>query len=344
MSLFLKKIYLSLRKRFTNVCSKTIAILYQKRKSKGKRIYLIGTEDYGNLGDHHIAVSEINMLKKVCDDIIEIPASRYDSVRDSLIWRITKSDTIALTGGGNFGDAYPVATRIRRDIIKLFPKNKKIIFPQTVFYENNNENDLAIDKKLFTKKNNVILFTREKVSYSIAKNEFDCEVFLAPDIVLSSKYNAATERKNQISFCFRSDKETYLRESDRNNIIEVCSHLFSEIKTIDTQLPYDVNIENRNSALTDFLDIIMESSLVITDRLHGMVFCAITGTPCIAIRNYNQKVTGTYEWIKELPYIKCADSTKEIIDYVNSSFYEGIFEYSESILEKNFLQLKNTFL
>lgn len=51
-----------------------------------------------------------------------------------------------------------------------------------------------------------------------------------------------------------------------------------------------------------------KSKLVITDRLHGMVFCAISGTPCIAFSNYNHKVKGTYDWIKDLDYIKYVDN------------------------------------
>lgn len=35
-----------------------------------------------------------------------------------------------------------------------------------------------------------------------------------------------------------------------------------------------------------------ECELVITDRIHGMIFAAITGTPCIALSNY--KIKGTY--------------------------------------------------
>ena len=54
-----------------------------------------------------------------------------------------------------------------------------------------------------------------------------------------------------------------------------------------------------------------DSELVITDRLHGMVFAALTGTPCIVFSNYNHKVKGTYDWISYLPYIKYVESLEE---------------------------------
>ena len=55
---------------------------------------------------------------------------------------------------------------------------------------------------------------------------------------------------------------------------------------------------------------------MITDRLHGMVFCAITGTPCIVLSNNHHKVKGTYEWIKHLDYIKYVTDIAEVMKQV----------------------------
>ena len=52
------------------------------------------------------------------------------------------------------------------------------------------------------------------------------------------------------------------------------------------------------------LKIISEHELVITDRLHGMIFSVITKTSCIAIKNNNYKISSSYEWFKNLEYIK----------------------------------------
>ena len=41
------------------------------------------------------------------------------------------------------------------------------------------------------------------------------------------------------------------------------------------------------------------SKIVITDRLHGLIFSKITSTPCIAIDNSNNKIRETYNaWLK----------------------------------------------
>lgn len=55
------------------------------------------------------------------------------------------------------------------------------------------------------------------------------------------------------------------------------------------------------------------SKIVITDRLHAMLICAITGTPCIAFDNISKKVQGVCElWLEKFPYIKFVDSISHI--------------------------------
>jgi len=54
------------------------------------------------------------------------------------------------------------------------------------------------------------------------------------------------------------------------------------------------------------------SKLVVTDRLHGMVFSAITETPCIVINSLSPKVEGCYEWLKDLDYICFASSVDQV--------------------------------
>ena len=60
--------------------------------------------------------------------------------------------------------------------------------------------------------------------------------------------------------------------------------------------------------LTEFAS----ASLVITDRLHGLIFSAITNTPCIAFDNLSGKVHGIYHWIEDIPTIRLINTFKEI--------------------------------
>ena len=44
----------------------------------------------------------------------------------------------------------------------------------------------------------------------------------------------------------------------------------------------------KKNVLDTFMSEIGKRKVVVTDRLHGMIFCAITGTPCVVFSNYNQ--------------------------------------------------------
>lgn len=70
------------------------------------------------------------------------------------------------------------------------------------------------------------------------------------------------------------------------------------------------NEEHHRKCVIDKLQEFSTVRLVITDRLHGMVFSVITGTACIAFRNY--KIEGIYKWIEYLQYIQFRDSVEEI--------------------------------
>ena len=52
--------------------------------------------------------------------------------------------------------------------------------------------------------------------------------------------------------------------------------------------------------------------VVVTDRLHGMIYAAYTGTPCIAFDNVSKKVSGVHKWIQELEYVTIANDVSEL--------------------------------
>lgn len=279
-----------------------------KKNIQPVKFYLLGTEDYGNLGDHAIAIAENQFLKYYFPDIelIEIPASQYFSRKEELLCTIRKKDIIIGHGGGNIGNQYPVAESIRRDFIQSWPENQIIIFPQTICFTNqldNMEAEIEKTQKIYNAHNRLMFFARERKSYYFAKNHFKCDIHLVPDIVLFMQMNKHLPRKEQILLCLRRDVEKVITQDEERNIKTVLNNLSGNICSVDTQKEYNISVHERSEEVNKLLDLMRSSRLVITDRMHGMIFAAITGTPCIALDNYNSKIKGTYEWIKELSYI-----------------------------------------
>lgn len=287
-------------------------------------IYLIGTEDLNNLGDHHIAISQIEFLKKYFNDyyLVEVPISTFGSELRYLKHKVKPNDILFSTGGGNCGDTYTTSESIRHSIIESFPSNKIIIFPQTIDFSNSKDREALLSKArdLYSSPN-VLFITREKTSYNFAKNNFTCTTLVYPDIVLFSNHCNIHNLRQNVLLCMRSDTEKAITTDDEKVIKTALKERGYSYTYTDTTTTEDISIDNRNEAIEKIMNQFTSSKLVITDRLHGMVFSAITQTPCVVLSNYNHKVKGVYEWIKELNYIKFVDSNTEIrnaIDTVTS--------------------------
>lgn len=289
---------------------------YQQLPRAPKRFFLIGTEEFGNLGDSQIAESILHFLEKSFPDycIKEITIRELSSHYALLKKNIRSDDLIALTGGGNFGDVYKPAHDLREKVIRTWPNNLKVIFPQTIHFTDTEQGrtELAKARRIYTKDNNVLLFTREGTSYQIAQAEFDCKSFLVPDIVLSENKTDDSCRGPHALFCFRSDEEKSIDAETIEQIKQMVNKSSMEIQYTDLQLDYCVDKKNRTTELAKAFAQWKNTKILFTDRLHGMIFAAITGTPCIVFSNYNHKVRGTYEWIKYLPYIRYAQSVEDV--------------------------------
>ena len=110
-------------------------------------------------------------------------------------------------------------------------------------------------------------------------------------------------------------------DNDRKNkLFEIIKKAYNKSIVIDNKFPTNINsLQKSREVVSKQLKKISEYEIVITDRLHGMIFCAITETSCIAIRNYNHKLTSSYEWFKHLDYIKLINDSD--INTIENLFY-----------------------
>lgn len=287
-----------------------------------KRIYVIGTPDHDNLGDHAIALSTIQFLHTHFQDydVIDITEDEYWEYKDSLTKRIDAcNDLIVLQGGGNLGNQYMYIERIRRDAIHKL-KVKKVVFPQTMYFTNDfvGQRELELTKKIYAVDRDLILLAREKISYKLMKKQFnENQVFLVPDIVLRYRIQKNCQKREGILLCFRTDKEAALDFSHIKSIKNRCLQIESDVKFTDTCIKKNIEKKDRDEAVHQKLIQFAGAKLVITDRLHGMIFAALTATPCIVLANYNHKILGVYEWIIKLKYVRYLESEEQLNDCIN---------------------------
>lgn len=283
---------------------------------KDLKIFVTIASDYGNLGDIAITDSQIAYLQTVYPsyNVISVYASETYSAIKEIKKRSSDKDIITIIGGGNMGDLYKSYEEYRRTIIKYFPKNKIISFPQTIDFSETElgRQELLKTQEIYSRHRDLHLFAREPISYEIMKRVFRYnKVYLVPDIVLSrNEVNPILSREYTL-VCLRNDMETNLEESFKRNLLSLLESEGEPLVYYDTHLgDGEINMSKGKEELEKIFHAFKKSQIVITDRLHGMIFCAITKTPCIVFQNSNHKIVGTYnKWIKGVEYIKLIDQT-----------------------------------
>ncbi|WP_340020840.1 polysaccharide pyruvyl transferase family protein [Paenibacillus sp. FSL K6-1096] len=286
-------------------------------KGKTKAIYVVGSPEHDNLGDHAITYAQMNFLRKAFPDytLIEIVANRLMHNMKCLEEFCTPEDIFVLQGGGNFGIEYFREEEVRRKIISEFPNNKIIVFPQTIYFGDTELGRAEFKKTqdLYGSHKDLTLVAREATSYEIMKAGFrNNAVLLTPDIVMSLDITDPPKERHGALLCIRADKESIFGDQDKRTIEAYTAKHYSSITFTDTCIERPVSVQDRDMELNTLWDQFKGAEVVITDRLHGMIFAAITSTPCIALGNYNYKVVGSYEWIKHLGFVKFTNELDRI--------------------------------
>lgn len=325
----LSKIKIKIYQKYLYLKSWYNTKLFEKRNENEKRIFLIDTPSHGNLGDHAIAWAEREILSENFPDyqIVEISEDDFNEQILPVKRKISSDDIVVLSGGGNLGDEYILDERIRRKTIRLLKNNPIIIFPQTIHFLDtiNGKVQTFITKRIYNRHKRLIICLREQKSYDIAKKMFPaCQVICVPDAVLYMNISDTQQHgQNDIVLMLRKDKESIVTS-------EMVNSLQSELKTMasklgkhlvvnDTVVPYQVNKKERDEELGKLFNVYFNAGLVVTDRLHGMIISAITGTPCIVLSNFNHKVKGVYElWLKNIDYIQFCSEDEEIKSFLKA--------------------------
>lgn len=271
---------------------------------KGKKMILVNTPVHPNLGDQAIAIAEIKFIKQNLGDF------KFLELNDGIFFKtikwvkkfISEDDIIMCHGGGNMGIEYFWCEKVRRTIIKFFPKNKIIVFPQTIYYGDDLKSRRALKKSqsIYKSHNHLFICAREKKSYEILKEKFlNCKIELVPDIVLSLGILPFNCDRQGVLCCFRDDREKNVSKETLQVIESSLSTNNIEVSFTDTVLKGRVAPEDREFLLREKLKEFASARIVITDRLHGMIFSYLTNTPCIVMGNYNHKVEGMFSWFNE---------------------------------------------
>ena len=281
-----------------------------------RAVAVVDYENSQNCGDKAIWLGQTHALKRLgLTSVYTCTLADYD--RDVLKQRLGDG-TILVRGGGNFGDLYPYH-KFHRRIVKDFPENKILMFPQTAHFQDPGE--LAETRRIFNAHSDLTMLARDVESYVLMRQAFHRNtVILCPDIAFALPslrrrstaavdivWVARTDRegrygdllpqltmlgvekfRREYACIDRLDGERLIARFENSNSGIMLTDWYSvkfernEGKHAYESLDYD---QQAQFVVRQALNILSRGRVVITDRLHGHILCLMLGIPHILLDN-----------------------------------------------------------
>ena len=328
-------IILRLKLFFAYLCS---TYKYDLEQLGKKNIFIFLGADYGNVGDVAITYAQTKYLQERYPtyNVVEIPISQTFNGIKAVKRVVGKNDIIALIGGGNTSDLYDDIEWLRQLVVLNFRNQRIIGFPQTFDFSNTLKGYFckSIAHYVYGKARCFTILTRERNTMRMLQRDMkNLDTQMAPDIVMTLDERCISDRHGAL-VCLRSDKEKAIKEGYRRKLITKLQQKYGNITYQDTQVD-GVSKSNRYDKLRNIIDLFRQHELVVTDRLHGMILCFVTGTPALVLDNSNHKISACYEWIKDCGYIKLLSSLEDV-DSLNPIYkfdevHKKIMSYYENL-------------
>ena len=162
---------------------------------------LLDVPNHRNIGDNLIWKGELDFLR-------EIPFKKLYSANMHTYQydKVSKDATILLHGGGNFGDFYVASQTHRNNIIKSFPKNNIIVFPQTIYYKD--EQNLRKDSVIFNNHKNLTICVRDLKSQQLLSKYIPVDkIKLLPDMAFCMNLE-------KFHSSIKTEKSLYMKRMD----------------------------------------------------------------------------------------------------------------------------------
>ena len=262
-----------------------------------KKAIMLATAEHQNIGDSAITLAEQQLLSSQFPDYYQVEISTYEYAKKEAYLHaiVNPRDILFLNGGGNIGDVYPEEEQFHQTIVEQFPNNRIIVFPQTISFRHLDGKTLRDSQRAYNGHRDLTMYLRGRESLEFARTYFpNVKSVLMPDVVhlLQTEY---TFPRSGALMCIREDGESSLDEVQREMLCSLVEKMFQNVEHTTNIHPEDVTRDIRGLVVRQELMRFAKHQVVITDRLHGMIFAVITGTPCVVLSSFNQKIREYYE-------------------------------------------------
>ncbi len=347
--LHLSLFYTKIRVYILNNLRTKFEYRFKKKKinlsSEKPNIVLLGIPSFANLGDQAILLAERVFINEIAEEynLVEIEEKDVPRIVNSLHCKLKKKDIVMYHGGGNVGTMGLDQEYRRRIITKKIDKVPIVSFPQSIFFSKKLNNELKRSQEAY-KNDNFSLILRENYSMGQANILFkNVQTELTPDIVFYllkekkykflSKYNG-----KKILLVIRNDKEKEITDTYIDKIFNFL--LRNGYLATRTDMSYPgktISENNRTMVVRKKLSQFEENDIIITDRLHGLIFSILKARPVIALKNSNYKIESTVKtWLNDCPLVyfitdPTVENIKHALQKIEKIDKEKVYKWYEHI-------------
>ncbi len=304
---------------------------------------LIGYPDHWNAGDAAIWLGTRELLHKsrihidyACDAWSYNPIALQSAV---------PTGPILLIGGGNFGDVYQNEVALRNRVLQDFPHRKIVQLSQSIWFRN--PKNLKTTNRLLAGMHDFTLLVRDLRSLAFSRNHLAVDATLCPDLAIFFQTTPPPKKPDlPIVALWRDDVEAppgnklklpngivqdWIDPSLDKNMLSVTSRLFLACNTSPPNGgPYvpsarrTLSWKLANGMLWEKLardrvqrgcHMLQRGQVVITNRLHAHLLCAMMHIPHVVCDTANQKISAYREtWPLEYSWIASANAPDEAIE------------------------------
>lgn len=295
-----------------------------------KKLFLVGcfSPKWHSVGDHAQTLAVQTFL---ADHFPDYQVRRFyrEEVDEFFKCDVQPDNLIFVLGSGGFGDISPSNWQVtRKKIVSMFPHNRIVQLPVTVFYHN--PATFEADKIFYNDRPNLLILTRTRHGAELLRANLTCHVQFFPDFTFYLTPEASNTSRSGVLAVLRRDIESQfklpivdklIRKTFRlSNLVgyitrKICLELiyrphwflkhhalkhrlqkeYGSVTMRDLQVSnVDLTDINREAYVQQIFREYQKYQLVVTDRFHAGVFAMLTGTPFISLPAYiRHKLDGT---------------------------------------------------
>jgi len=263
---------------------------------------ILAAHGWANLGDHAITLATRSFLAaRFPYRVIVIDRQALAAHWALVVASIRPHDVLVLPGGGNLGDLWPHEEAARLAIVRAFPENAIVSFPQSIRFAD--DAALRESARVYRAHPRLLLATRDDRSLEVARDRFAGDgvvVTRTEDIVLQHAYPFAFRpSQDVVAFVERDDAEKAAGSAMARLRALAGGRPAVEADTIMRPAAL-TGLDTAAHALYALIDTLHTARVVVTDRLHGAILGLLAGRPVIAADNSYGKIHGALATLQAL--------------------------------------------